>query len=171
VLCRRRGLELEHFALLSEDRLLAVWNAGGASITEIRTFESRAKPRARVLPGLVVLGCRFRATGGASSSTHAALRLGLGVLAPNVRGSAGFYKRFTRAGDVYERHWAIEHVGARVEDVTWRGIADPARIGVMGASYGGHLALASMIRFEALFRAGAVVSAISDCSWLQSHLA
>ncbi|WP_085996310.1 alpha/beta fold hydrolase [Cereibacter sphaeroides] len=66
---------------------------------------------------------------------------GFAVLSVNFRGSTGFGKAFIAAGD---REW-----GGRMQDdladaVGWavaQGIADPARVQVMGSSYGGYAAL------------------------------
>ena len=71
---------------------------------------------------------------------------GYAVLAVNFRGSTGFGKRFMDAGDL---EW-----GARMDDdlsdaVAWacaQGIADPARVAIMGGSYGGYAVLAAMTR-------------------------
>ncbi|TIY05805.1 MAG: S9 family peptidase, partial [Mesorhizobium sp.] len=63
---------------------------------------------------------------------------GYAVLSVNFRGSTGFGKAFTNAAD---REW-----GGRMQDdlddgVAWavkEGIADPDRVGLFGASYGGY---------------------------------
>jgi dipeptidyl aminopeptidase/acylaminoacyl peptidase len=62
------------------------------------------------------------------------------VLQVNYRGSSGFGKAFTQAGD---REWAGKMHDDLVDAVNWaiaQGIADPKRIAICGASYGGYAA-------------------------------
>ncbi|MGH8187135.1 MAG: alpha/beta fold hydrolase, partial [Steroidobacteraceae bacterium] len=69
---------------------------------------------------------------------------GFAVLQPNFRGSAGYGKKFLDAGN---RQWGDK----MQDDVTWgvkhlvaQGIADPQRVGIFGASYGGYATLAGV---------------------------
>jgi acylaminoacyl-peptidase len=65
---------------------------------------------------------------------------GYAVLQVNYRGSTGFGKAFTNAGD---REWAGKMHDDLIDAVNWsiaEGIADPARIAICGASYGGYAA-------------------------------
>jgi dipeptidyl aminopeptidase/acylaminoacyl peptidase len=60
------------------------------------------------------------------------------VLQVNYRGSTGFGKAFTNAGD---REWAGKMHDDLIDAVNWsiaEGIADPKRIAICGASYGGY---------------------------------
>jgi dipeptidyl aminopeptidase/acylaminoacyl peptidase len=62
------------------------------------------------------------------------------VLQVNYRGSAGFGKAFTNAGD---REWAGKMHDDLIDAVNWsiaEGVADPKRIAIYGASYGGYAA-------------------------------
>ena len=78
---------------------------------------------------------------------------GYAVLMPNFRASVGFGKKFVDAGN---HEW-----GRRMQDdVTWgvkyliaRGIADPRRIGIRGASYGGYSTLAGVAFTPGLYAA------------------
>ncbi|MGH6889254.1 MAG: alpha/beta hydrolase family protein [Rhizomicrobium sp.] len=67
---------------------------------------------------------------------------GYAVLQPNFRGSSGYGRNFVRAGD---GEWAGK-VQSDVQDGVRKlivdGIADPKRICIFGASYGGYMALA-----------------------------
>jgi dipeptidyl aminopeptidase/acylaminoacyl peptidase len=65
---------------------------------------------------------------------------GYAILQVNYRGSMGFGKAFTNAGD---REWAGKMHDDLVDAVNWsitEGIADPKRIAIYGASYGGYAA-------------------------------
>jgi dipeptidyl aminopeptidase/acylaminoacyl peptidase len=67
---------------------------------------------------------------------------GYAVLQPNFRGSSGFGESFVRAGD---GEWAGKvqfDVQDGVKKLIADGIADPKRICIVGASYGGYMALA-----------------------------
>jgi dipeptidyl aminopeptidase/acylaminoacyl peptidase len=66
---------------------------------------------------------------------------GYAVLSVNFRGSTGFGKAFVNAGD---REWAGKMHNDLIDAVDWavaQGIADPARVAIMGTSYGGYSAL------------------------------
>jgi dipeptidyl aminopeptidase/acylaminoacyl peptidase len=70
---------------------------------------------------------------------------GYAVLQPNFRGSTGFGKRFLNLGN---REWGTGAMQHDLSDgVRWlveRGVADPARVGIMGGSYGGYATLAGV---------------------------
>ncbi|MHA6795956.1 prolyl oligopeptidase family serine peptidase [Pseudonocardia bannensis] len=87
---------------------------------------------------------------------------GVAVFAPNVRGSGGFGRSFSQADDHERRFVAITDVRAAVTFLAESGLADPARIGVAGRSYGGYLTLAAMTWFPELFRVGVDVCGIAD---------
>ncbi len=79
---------------------------------------------------------------------------GYGVLSVNFRGSTGLGKRFTNAGD---REWGRHMDDDLLDAVAWaaaRGIADPARVAIMGGSYGGYAVLAGMARSPELYACG-----------------
>ena len=66
---------------------------------------------------------------------------GYAVLQVNYRGSTGFGKRFMHAA---EREFAGKMHDDLIDGVEWaiaQGIADPARVGIYGGSYGGYAAL------------------------------
>jgi len=69
---------------------------------------------------------------------------GYAVLQVNFRGSAGFGKAFGAAGN---REWGRKMQWDLTDAVRWavaRGTADPARVAIMGGSYGGYAALAGV---------------------------
>ncbi|MBX6389621.1 MAG: S9 family peptidase [Frankia sp.] len=87
---------------------------------------------------------------------------GITVLAPNVRGSAGYGRAFERSDDLAGRFGAIADVAACWEYLVGSGLADPARVGIGGRSYGGYLTLAALVTYPRLFRAGVDVCGMSD---------
>lgn len=69
---------------------------------------------------------------------------GYAVLSVNFRGSTGFGKRFVNAGDL---QWGRQMHDDLIDAVQWavdNGIADPAQVAIMGASYGGYATLAGL---------------------------
>ena len=84
------------------------------------------------------------------------------MFAPNVRGSGGYGRTFSQADDLDRRFVAITDVRAAVASLVEHGLADPARIGVSGRSYGGYLTLVALAWFPELFRVGVDVCGISD---------
>jgi dipeptidyl aminopeptidase/acylaminoacyl peptidase len=91
-----------------------------------------------------------------------ATELGLAVLLPNVRGSAGYGKRFLGLDDGVLRERSLADVGATLDFVARDPGLDPARVGVYGGSYGGYLVLASLAFFPGRVRAGVDVVGISS---------
>jgi dipeptidyl aminopeptidase/acylaminoacyl peptidase len=69
---------------------------------------------------------------------------GYAVLSVNFRGSTGFGKTFVNAAN---REWAGKMHDDLIDAVDWaaaQGIADPARVAIMGGSYGGYSALVGL---------------------------
>jgi len=87
---------------------------------------------------------------------------GVAVFAPNVRGSSGFGRSFLMADDRERRPGAIADVAACVEHLVASGVADPARVGCMGRSYGGYLTLAALVEHPHLFAVGIDVCGMAD---------
>jgi dipeptidyl aminopeptidase/acylaminoacyl peptidase len=88
------------------------------------------------------------------SDYQALLAQGIGVFAPNVRGSAGFGKKFVNLDNGELRFNAIKDIKACVDYLVNQGWADPERIGVMGGSYGGYMTMAAITEYPDLFAAG-----------------
>jgi YD repeat-containing protein len=79
---------------------------------------------------------------------------GYAVLSVNFRSSTGFGKSFINAGD---RQWGAAMDDDLLDAVGWavaQGIADPARVAIMGGSYGGYAVLAGMTRNPQFYACG-----------------
>jgi dipeptidyl aminopeptidase/acylaminoacyl peptidase len=79
---------------------------------------------------------------------------GYAVLSVNFRSSTGFGKAFVNAGD---HQWAGTIIEDQQDAVHWaiaRRIADPAKVGVMGGSFGGYSTLAGLVFTPELFACG-----------------
>ncbi|RKR74405.1 S9 family peptidase [Frondihabitans australicus] len=87
---------------------------------------------------------------------------GITVFAPNIRGSSGFGGAFVHADDREKRWEALGDVVSAAEYLAGEGLADPARIGVEGRSYGGYATLASLAFAPSVFACGVDVCGMSD---------
>ena len=79
---------------------------------------------------------------------------GIAVFAPNVRGSAGFGKRFVNLDNGALRVNAIQDIASTARYLIDNGLALPERLGIMGGSYGGYMTMAGLTEFPQLFAAG-----------------
>jgi dipeptidyl aminopeptidase/acylaminoacyl peptidase len=85
---------------------------------------------------------------------QALLERGIGVFAPNIRGSAGFGKRFVNLDNRELRFDANRDIAATAEWLVAEGIAERSALGVMGGSYGGYAVMVAVTEFPDLFAAG-----------------
>ncbi|MCE4613545.1 MAG: S9 family peptidase [Desulfurococcales archaeon] len=86
--------------------------------------------------------------------------LGIGVVAPNFRGSTGYGKTFVHLDDLEKRINAVKDVYYAVKHLTSEGIIDPERLCVMGGSYGGYLTLMSLALYPDTWRCGVEIVGI-----------
>ena len=93
---------------------------------------------------------------------------GYAVLQVNYRGSGGYGDAFLRAG---QREWGGKMQDDLTDGVQWavaQGIADPARLAIYGASYGGYAALAGATFTPDLYRAAVNYVGVSDLNLITS---
>jgi dipeptidyl aminopeptidase/acylaminoacyl peptidase len=94
---------------------------------------------------------------------------GLAVLQVNYRGSTGYGKAFWQAGF---KEWGKKMLNDVTDGVHWlikEGIADPKRVGIYGASFGGYTALAGLAFTPDLYVCGIDYVGISNIfTWLNS---
>jgi dipeptidyl aminopeptidase/acylaminoacyl peptidase len=79
--------------------------------------------------------------------------LGAAVIAPNVRGSLGYGSYFITMDDGYNREASVEDIGALLDWIAQQPKLDKDRVAIVGASYGGYVALASAARYSDRLRA------------------
>jgi acetyl esterase/lipase len=87
---------------------------------------------------------------------------GYAVLQPNYRGSSGFGTKFTQLG---AGQWGLTMQDDLTDAVKWaakEGIADPARVCIVGASYGGYAALRAAQRDKGIYRCAVSYAGVSD---------
>src|SRR5205814_2237782 len=76
---------------------------------------------------------------------------GFSVLAPNVRGSSGYGRTYVHLDDVRKRMDSVADLAHGVHWLRDTGLADPQRIAVYGASYGGFMVLAALTAYPELW--------------------
>ena len=87
---------------------------------------------------------------------------GYAVLRMNFRGSSGYGRAFLEAG---YRQWGLKQQDDITDGVKWaieQGIADPKRICIYGASYGGYAALIGLEQTPELYRCGICYAGVTD---------
>jgi dipeptidyl aminopeptidase/acylaminoacyl peptidase len=117
------------------------------------------RPRGAAGPGPLVLsfhgGPEDQELPVLRSDFQALLAKGIAVLAPNVRGSSGFGKKFLNADNGARRADAVRDIKACVDYVVGAKLADPKRLGIMGGSYGGYMTMAGVTEYPTMFAAAA----------------
>ncbi len=103
------------------------------------------------------------------SDYQALLARGIGVFAPNVRGSSGFGKRFVNLDNGALRYDGIRDIESTVEFLVREGFVDAARIGIMGGSYGGYMTMAGLAWYPDLFAAGANLFGVVNFETFFAH--
>jgi dipeptidyl aminopeptidase/acylaminoacyl peptidase len=87
---------------------------------------------------------------------------GYAVFQPQFRGSRGFGSRYEQAGYGQWGRAMQEDITAGVRMLIDRKIADPTRICIYGASYGGYAALWGLASTPGLYRCGISLAGVSD---------
>jgi dipeptidyl aminopeptidase/acylaminoacyl peptidase len=88
--------------------------------------------------------------------------LGTAVVAPNVRGSSGYGKRYVKMDNGRLRESSVRDIGALLDWIAAQPDLDATRVAVYGGSYGGYMVLASLTHFSDRLRAGVDIVGISN---------
>jgi dipeptidyl aminopeptidase/acylaminoacyl peptidase len=88
--------------------------------------------------------------------------LGVAVIAPNVRGSAGYGKGYLLLDNGMKREDSVKDIGALLDWIATQPDLDASRVGVTGGSYGGYMVLASLAAYPERIRCGVDVVGISS---------
>jgi acetyl esterase/lipase len=94
---------------------------------------------------------------------------GYAVVQPNYRGSSGYGTPFTEKG---QGQWGLamqDDLNDAVAELAKSGIADPKRVCMVGASYGGYAAMRAAQRDGKLYRCAAAYAGVSDLNRMISH--
>ncbi len=91
---------------------------------------------------------------------------GYAVLRMNFRGSAGYGYDFMKAG---LKNWGLDMQNDVEDGTRWlieRGTADPNKICIVGASYGGYAALMGVATTQDLYQCAVSVAGVTDIEYL-----
>jgi len=89
-------------------------------------------------------------------------QLGAAVIAPNIRGSLGYGTYYITMDDGYNREASVEDIGALLDWIAKQPQLDATRVAIIGASYGGYVALASAANYSDRLRAAVDQVGISN---------
>lgn len=94
---------------------------------------------------------------------------GYAVLKPEFRGSTGYGNKHFRAG---LKQWGLSMQDDVADAARWaigQGIADPKRICIAGAGYGGYSALMGLLKDPQLFKCGVNWAGVTDIALMQQE--
>jgi dipeptidyl aminopeptidase/acylaminoacyl peptidase len=89
------------------------------------------------------------------------------VVQPNYRGSAGFGDAWLNKNGFRNWRTSIGDISSSARWLAAQGIADPNRIAIVGASYGGYAALQSAAADPSLYKAVAAIAPVTDLAQLK----
>jgi dipeptidyl aminopeptidase/acylaminoacyl peptidase len=88
--------------------------------------------------------------------------MGVAILLPNVRGSTGYGKSFTKLDDGFKREDSVKDAGALLDWIGTHPRLDGTRIVISGGSYGGYMSLATAFQYSGKIRAAINIVGISN---------
>lgn len=91
-------------------------------------------------------------------------RLGIAVVIPNVRGSAGYGKTYLALDNGKLREDSVKDIGALLDWIGKQDELDPKKVAVTGGSYGGYMVLASLTHFGDRIAAG--IDNVGIANWV-----
>ncbi|MBP88409.1 MAG: peptidase S9 [Planctomycetaceae bacterium] len=97
-----------------------------------------------------------------SSTQYYLNDLGIAVIAPNVRGSAGYGKTYLKLDNAEKREDSVKDIGALLDWIEDQPELDESRVAVVGGSYGGYMVLASLTHFVDRIKAGIDIVGIAS---------
>lgn len=89
-------------------------------------------------------------------------KLGVAVVEPNVRGSAGYGKSYLALDNGMQREDSVRDIGALLDWIESEPMLDAGRVAVFGGSYGGYMALASSVHYGDRLKAAVDIVGISN---------
>lgn len=88
--------------------------------------------------------------------------LGVAIVYPNVRGSAGYGKTFLTLDNGFKREDSVRDIATIIAWIARQPEFDRHRLAVTGGSYGGYMSLACMVMYADILRCGIDVVGISN---------
>jgi dipeptidyl aminopeptidase/acylaminoacyl peptidase len=89
-------------------------------------------------------------------------KLGVAIVVPNVRGSAGYGKTYLGLDNGFKREDSVKDIGALLDWIESQPDLDEDRVAVFGGSYGGYMVLATAVHYSDRLRAAVDIVGISS---------
>jgi len=151
-------------AALPEPRLIRFRSFDGLSVPAF-VYRPKAAAAGARTPVLISIhgGPEAQARPGWSPTVASfADNLGATVIVPNVRGSDGYGTRYLNLDNAEKREDSVKDIGALLDWIGRQPDLDPARVAVIGGSYGGYMSLAAMTRYSDRLAGGVELFGIGD---------
>jgi dipeptidyl aminopeptidase/acylaminoacyl peptidase len=88
--------------------------------------------------------------------------MGIVIIEPNVRGSAGYGKSYLQLDNGYDRENSVKDIGKLLDWIEKQPDLDSKSVAVTGGSYGGYMVLSSMFNYNDRLKCGVDVVGISN---------
>ena len=141
----------------------------GMNIPALLTLPAGAKPAGLPLVVLVHGGPWVRgSTWGWNPESQFLASRGYAVLEPSFRGTTGFGAAHYKAGF---KQWGLSMQNDLADSVRWaidKGMVDPKRVCIAGASYGGYATLMGLVNDPDLYKCGVNWVGVSDINLMYS---
>jgi dipeptidyl aminopeptidase/acylaminoacyl peptidase len=95
--------------------------------------------------------------------------LGVAIVLPNVRGSTGYGKEFTKLDNGFHRDDTYKDIGALLDSIATQPALDASRIMIFGGSYGGHMTWATAAYYNDKIRCAMPVVGMSNLVTFLEH--
>jgi len=95
--------------------------------------------------------------------------LGVAMIFPNVRGSTGYGKEFTKLDNGFHREDSYKDIGALLDWIPTQTDLDAGRIMVIGGSYGGHMTWATAAFYNNKIRCALPIVGMSNLVTFLEH--
>ncbi|MGC1270251.1 MAG: S9 family peptidase [Croceibacterium sp.] len=153
---------------LSTMRAVSYKAADGTMIPAYLTLPP-GKSDARGLPAIVMPhgGPEARDEWGFDWMAQFYAQRGFAVLQPNFRGSSGYGEAWLMENGIKNWSTAVGDVNDAGRWLVQEGIADPARLAVVGWSYGGYAALLAAVTDPALYKGVVAIAPLTDLDQLR----
>jgi dienelactone hydrolase len=145
-------------------RAMKVISYAASDGIKVPAFLTRPSDTAGPTPLVVLIhgGPNMRDYWGWNGEVQILAAHGYAVFQPQFRGSNGFGRRFEEAGFGQWGRAMQDDITAGVRELIAQRIADPARICIVGASYGGYAALWGLVKTPELYQCGVSFAGVSD---------
>lgn len=143
----------------TEGREVSVRNSDDAVDIPALLYVPAARYGASGLPGAVHIhgGPAWHAMNMWKPMVQALVSMGIAVIEPNYRGSTGYGKKFRDANRHVMGKSDLADCVYAADYLIREGIADPARVAVMGGSFGGYLTMCALTKYPGRWRCGSAI--------------